>query len=336
MDAEPLVSVLTPVYNGAAWVEECIKSVLAQTYTNWEYIIVNNHSTDGTLEIAERYAQLDSRVRVHSNETLLDIIANHNRAFRLISASSKYCKIVSADDWLFPECLARMVALGEANPTVGIIGSYQLSGGGTDWNGWCVKWDQVPYPSTVVPGREVCRMQMLGGPYVFGTPTSILYRSDLVWKQDSFYPNSYSEADTSACYKCLQKSDFGFVHQILSYERDQHVRTTTRSQSLNAYLPARIYDILEYGKSFFSDRERERRLKELMDEYYEYLAWSALKRRESQFWTYHKGRLVELGFPLDKVRLGKAICGSLINLSLNPKQAVERLLKRWRYPRRNP
>src|ERR1700722_14853304 len=100
--AEPLVSVLTPVYNGDAYLAECIESVLAQTYSNWEYVIVNNHSTDGTLAIAERYAAQDRRIRVYSNETLLDIIANHNRAFRLASAEARYCKIVSADDWIFP------------------------------------------------------------------------------------------------------------------------------------------------------------------------------------------------------------------------------------------
>jgi glycosyltransferase involved in cell wall biosynthesis len=49
----PLVSILTPVYNGEKYLAECIRSVLAQTYQNWEYTIVNNCSTDKTLEIAK-------------------------------------------------------------------------------------------------------------------------------------------------------------------------------------------------------------------------------------------------------------------------------------------
>src|SRR5215471_7959294 len=105
---EPLVSVVTPVYNGAAYLRECIESVLAQTYSNFEYIVVNNCSTDETLPIAEEYARKDKRIRVYSNDELLPIIANHNRTFRLISPQSKYCKQVSADDWIFPECLGRM------------------------------------------------------------------------------------------------------------------------------------------------------------------------------------------------------------------------------------
>lgn len=53
--AQPQVSVITPVYNGEAYITQCIESILAQTYSNWEYIIVNNQSTDGTLTIAEKY-----------------------------------------------------------------------------------------------------------------------------------------------------------------------------------------------------------------------------------------------------------------------------------------
>src|SRR3970040_1020431 len=103
----PLVSVLTPVYNGAPYLRECIESVLSQTYSNWEYTIVNNCSTDQTLTIAEEYARKDTRIRVCSNAVLLDVISNHNRAFRLVSPDSKYCKVVSGDDWLFPECLTQ-------------------------------------------------------------------------------------------------------------------------------------------------------------------------------------------------------------------------------------
>jgi glycosyltransferase involved in cell wall biosynthesis len=323
-----LVSVLTPVYNGEAYLAECIESVLAQTYSNWEYVILNNCSTDGTLQIADRYARLDKRIRVCSNEVLLDIIANHNKAFGLISADSKYCKVVSADDWLFPECLMRLVNLAGANPSVGIVGSYLLSGGDTDWRNWRVRYDQIPYPSTVVPGHDICRIHLLGGPHVFGAPTSLLYRSDLIRAQDRFYPNSTAEADTSACLKNLQNTDFGFVHQVLSYERDGHVRTTTRSRALNAHLTSNISDVLEYGGAFLSKDERDKRFDELMEEYYRFLARSALLFRERPFWVHHKQWLSKLGYPLSITRLSKAIFMKLVDLLLNPKDTVERLVGR--------
>src|SRR5260370_24352732 len=198
---EPLVSVVTPVYNGALYLKECIESVLAQTYSNWEYVIVNNCSTDETLQIAEGYARQDERIQVHCNDKFLGVIANHNRAFRLISSNSKYCKQVSADDWIFPECLTRMVAVAEAHPSVGIVGSYQLSGD-------VVKWQGFRYPIAVVPGREIGRRVFLqrevfveGQPLLrFGDPTSLMYRADIVRKRQEFFPNPSPHATTNPCF----------------------------------------------------------------------------------------------------------------------------------------
>ena len=118
---------------------ECIQSVLAQTYQNWNYTIVDNCSTDGSAEIALGYAAKDSRIRVHRNEHFLPVIANHNSALRQISPQSKYCKIVLGDDWIFPNCLEQMVAVAEANPAIGIIGAYALEGERVAWTG-------LPFP----------------------------------------------------------------------------------------------------------------------------------------------------------------------------------------------
>ena len=60
-DRQPLVSIITPMYNEAANVAECIDSVLGQTYQNWEYIIVDNCSADGSAKIAQTYAEKDQR-----------------------------------------------------------------------------------------------------------------------------------------------------------------------------------------------------------------------------------------------------------------------------------
>jgi len=324
----PLVSVVTPVYNGETYLVECIESVLAQAYSNWEYIIVNNCSKDRTLEIAREYEKKDSRIRVHNSEEFVGVIANHNIAFGLIAPGSKYCKVVSADDWILPECLTEMVSLAEANPTVGIVGSYQLSGGGSNWRNWRVRWAELPYPSVVIPGRELSRMQMLGGPYVFGTPTSTLYRSDLVRRGNAFYPNAMSEADTSACYKCLQETDFGFVHQVLSYERVHENTISKTAKELSAYLPSKINDLLAYGPSCMTESEVETRLNQLLEDYYRMLAVGAVNFRNKQFWTYHQGRLKEFGHPISRPKLCKAILVKVLDLLLNPKQTAEVLLNR--------
>src|SRR5258708_12845135 len=120
-EAEPLVSVLTPVYNGEKLLAGCIQSVLAQTYTNFEYIIVNNRSTDRTLEIAQSFAQQDSRIRVHTNTDFLNVVDNHNNAFSLMPEQAKYCKVVGADDCLYPNSIAEIFKMTDHYPPVGMV-----------------------------------------------------------------------------------------------------------------------------------------------------------------------------------------------------------------------
>ena len=109
LQSKPFVSVVTPVFNTEKYLAECIESVIGQTYDNLEYVIVNNLSTDRSLEIAEHYAERDSRIRIYSNARFLNQMQNWNHSMRQISPESKYCKVVHADDWLFPECIARIV-----------------------------------------------------------------------------------------------------------------------------------------------------------------------------------------------------------------------------------
>ena len=138
-ESQPLVSIVTPVYNEERCLAECVESILAQRYTNWDYTIVNNASTDRTGEIARRYASKDKRIRVVESPTCLPAIAHHNVALRQISPDSKYCKVAFGDDWIFPECLERMVEVGEANPSVGIVGAYGIRGDEVAWIGLPVR-----------------------------------------------------------------------------------------------------------------------------------------------------------------------------------------------------
>ena len=321
----PLVSVVTPVYNCAPFIGQCIESVCTQTYTNWEYTIVDNCSTDGTRAIAEKYALQDKRIKVHANETFLDIIANHNKAFGLISPDSKYCKDVSGDDWILPQCLERMVEIAEANVSVGIVGSYQVSGGG---DVWCLRTYGLPYGVCAFSGREIGRLQLLGKLDVLGNPTSNFYRSDIVRSSDAFFPNKSPEADLSACYKYLREVDFGFVHEIVSCERVHPHQITATSKRLNANLSSRLSNLINYGSYYLKPSELEARKRELLDEYYRFLAVSAVNFRERNFWQYHRTRLQEMGYPLSRLRLAKEVAKKAADLALNPKQTVERILRR--------
>ena len=296
MNNEPFVSIVTPVYNGESFLADCIESVLAQGYSNWEYIIVNNCSTDSTLDIANRYASLDPRVRVLTNPTFVDAIRNHNIAVASISRSSKYCKVVSADDWITPDCLGRMVELAEAHPKVGIVGSYQRSNDE-------IKWKGLPKNATVISGRKACRMHLLNNVYVFGSPTSVLYRSDLIRRTASFFPHLDPHADTSACFRCLRDCDFGFVHEVLSKERVHDAQISSRVRKLEADVPELLDLVDQYGPFYLTEDELSKRREEVVAAYYVMLGRVALKMAGAEFWKFHKRKLAKLGYPLDWRRL---------------------------------
>jgi hypothetical protein len=223
-----------------------------------------------------------------------------------------------------------MVTLAEANPSVGMVGAYQLSGGDGIWY---VRNAGLPYSQTVVSGREICRAHLLGMMAVFGNPTSVMYRADLMRKTDRFFPNSTQEADISACFEHLRCADFGFVHQILTHERIHGPRASTASLEVNAYVSAAISDCQVYGDWYLTKLECQVRIAQLLEQYYSYLSKSAFKFKGKEFWNYHIGRLHELGFRFDKRKFSTGVASKLLDLLLNPKSTVQMVRGRMRLNR---
>src|SRR2546426_9055189 len=114
--ATPRVSMAVPVYNGERYLGEALDSLLAQTYHDFELIICDNASTDGTGEIARSYASIDERVRYVRNERNLGLAGNVKRAFQL--SSGEYFRWHAADDVCAPQFLARCVAVLDRHPAV--------------------------------------------------------------------------------------------------------------------------------------------------------------------------------------------------------------------------
>jgi glycosyltransferase involved in cell wall biosynthesis len=303
--SQPLVSVVTPVYNEARHLSECIDSVLAQTYANWDYTIVDNCSTDASVEIARQYAARDSRIRVVQNREFLTAFQNCNTAVRQISPASKYCKVVLGDDWMFPECLQRMVAVAEAHPSVGIVGAYALEGQAVALAG-------LPFETKVVSGRDACRRHLLNREYVFGTQTSVLYRSDLVRAHDPLYNEANVQADTETCFALLRTSDFGFVHQVLTFTRVRPGSLHMASLALETSWAAILHLLVTYGATYLTQDELRARLDEHMAAYYRFLGKSVLLRRDLNFWNYHKAQLAAAGMPLNRGRVAMGVLRYLV------------------------
>jgi glycosyltransferase involved in cell wall biosynthesis len=279
----PLVAVSTPVYNTRQHLAECIDSVLQQTYDHWEYVIQDNCSTDGSLELAREYERRDPRIRVVAATEFLDQVENQNRALRQISPDAKYCKIVHADDWLFPECLERMVALAEANPTVGIVGAYRLEGNQ-------VSLDGLPYWISVLPGRDACRAHLASQKtygYLFGSPTSLLFRADLIRAREPFFnPANPFQDDQEACLDVLGESDFGFVHQVLTYTRRHDQAGFTYAGRLGVEQPGHLDLLVRYGPVYLTESEYELALAVRLARYGLFLVRNLGKLADGDFRTY--------------------------------------------------
>jgi len=314
--SQPLVSVVTPAYNEEEHLAECIESILAQTYQNWDYTIVNNCSTDKTLEIARSYAAKDRRIRVHDNEEFLPMLANFNSAIRRISPSSKYCKMVLADDWIYPRCLEKMVEVAEAHPSVGLISAYEKCGEEVRITG-------LPQTQILVSGQEASRQFLMDKLLLFGSQNSVMYRADLVRARNPFYVETEMFADFEAALALLRLSDLGFVHETLTFSRRRPASAGAVSSDLGVQHGSSLNLLFTYGRECLSAAELAESVERELSRYYQFLGRRVFVERRHEFWSYHKKALTKLGVGFSKARLAKASASELYTFLMHPKSTLE-------------
>ncbi len=145
---KPALSVIMPAYNAGAYLRPAIESILNQTWTDFEFIIIDDGSTDGTREIIEDYAARDARIRSCPNERNMGVTRTLNRAISLVRAD--WIARMDADDLSLPHRFARQMAVVRENPHVGlvtcpfdIIDSRDQRRPG--WRGICYQRETLPF-----------------------------------------------------------------------------------------------------------------------------------------------------------------------------------------------
>ena len=123
MDHCPTVTIGMPVYNGERFIAEAIKSILSQSYENFELIVCDNASQDKTQRICRQYARKDKRIRFYQNSVNMGAAFNYNRTFRL--ARGRYFKWAAADDILAPSFLEKCIDILQKDKSV--VLSYPLT-----------------------------------------------------------------------------------------------------------------------------------------------------------------------------------------------------------------
>jgi O-antigen/teichoic acid export membrane protein/GT2 family glycosyltransferase len=132
----PLVSIVTPLYNHRRFLERTVDGVLNQTYSNWEWIVCDDGSSDGSYEFMQEVAAREPRITLLRNEKNSKIVITTQRCMDL--ARGEYMYILDSDDYAFPEYLDTMVDLLEANPecSVGFCRCFTMDDKDGYWGAW--------------------------------------------------------------------------------------------------------------------------------------------------------------------------------------------------------
>lgn len=147
---DKLISVVLPVYNGERFLRESIDSVIRQTYTNWELLILDDCSTDTTPDIAKEYQQKDPRVKYYRNETNLKLPGNLNKGFSL--AKGEYLTWTSDDNYFDPTAFEKMLKVLQEKRVQLVYASYQV----IDENGNDIQlMKAVPLPKERILGSNL-------------------------------------------------------------------------------------------------------------------------------------------------------------------------------------
>lgn len=182
----PLISVIMPVYNSEKYLRASIESVLNQSNGDFEFIIVNDGSSDNSKNILDSFS--DSRIKSISNICNLGNYPSRNLGF--MNAKGKYICVMDSDDISYPDRLEKQVSFLEENKEIGLIGSSIIQSNG------------IPLFRSSLP--EVLKILFLQNNFLFHP--SLMFRRALMIKHGLLYNESYRFA-----------SDYDFIVRAMRY-----------------------------------------------------------------------------------------------------------------------
>ncbi|NDW09800.1 glycosyltransferase family 2 protein [Dysgonomonas sp. 520] len=234
MESSPFVSVVMPAYNAEKYLKEAIDSILNQTYKNFEFIIVDDGSTDKTSEIIESYT--DNRIKLLKNDKNRGLIYSANIAIRV--ATGKYIARMDADDISLPERLEKQVLFLEKNNEVSILGTSYVR---SDNN------KQVHHPENT----ELIKIYLLEGT-TFAHPSVMIRRNNIV-QYNLFFQDEYISAEDYALWTSFSMKNLNMANlqDVLVYYRihNEQISVSKAFEQRETTRKVRI----EYAKFYWKD-----------------------------------------------------------------------------------
>ena len=237
----PQITVAMPVYNGEGFVRLAIQSVLDQTYSDFELLIVDNCSTDGTLDVVKTFS--DPRIRLHINSTNLGMVGNWNRSVEL--ATGEYIKFLSHDDLLDSTCLEEQITgfLNHKQENIGIVTCKKRvinEGGKKVMPGFGLRGQ-----SRLISGRVAIRKSIRSGRNIIGEPSVVLIKTNALRASGPFELPEFTP-DIKMWFKILQKNNLFFIDKTLaSYRISEQSTSSSVSKSQGAQFVTLIHEIIK-------------------------------------------------------------------------------------------
>lgn len=232
MKEMPLVSIVLPVYNGSDFLAKSIESCIAQTYKNWELIIVNDCSKDNSLEIARNFALGDMRIRVLDNEHNLKLPASLNRGFQ--EAQGNYYTWTSHDNIMNPQMLEKFVDYLVQNTDIGLVTANYTVIDSSDKILYTV---EHPDPALFMP---------LGN----GIGYAFMYKKEILTEIGEYDTNLFLIEDYDYWIRIWLKYKVGKIYESLYFTR-VHEKTLTLERKDE--IAQKLYEIrLRYFDAFYS------------------------------------------------------------------------------------
>ena len=202
-DATPRVSIVVPSYNNVSFIEATMDSILGQTFEDFELVVADHSSSDGTWERLQRYGA-DSRVRLMRTEAGGGAPRNWERV--TTAARGELLKLVCGDDIIYPDCLRRQVEAMDANPSVVLVAARRDL---IDARGGLVKARRGLAGLTGhVPGRVAARHTVVAGSNIFGEPACVLIRREALGRAGGWEDRHPYVIDQATYVNVLLHGDF--------------------------------------------------------------------------------------------------------------------------------
>lgn len=237
--AFPRVTVLMPVYNGEEHLREALDSILGQTFSDFEFLIINDGSTDGSADVVNSYT--DSRIRLVENDKNLGLVATLNRGLML--ARGEYIARMDCDDISMPERLERQVSFMDTHPKIGICGTWIKTFG---------KVHSITIRFPTDPERIRCATffnSCIGHP-------SIIMRKTALEMYDLCYNPAFCHAEDYALWvEALNHFDLANLGEVQLHYRLHPAQVSTRYDEAQAKAVCRIRQNLlsDLGVEFNAD-----------------------------------------------------------------------------------